>query len=188
MPGKISRILDQTRPVGGEIPPTRGDSPRSPRAKHFGLLLGSSRTMSQAQIRLLRIAFVVGVVTDAAALVPLLSPRMASVIWGFEDSSDPYRFAMGYAAALMAGWTLLLFWAYRDPESRAGVAALTVFVIYGLVAAEVFAVARGTLSVTRMIPTWCLQAALLALFGGAYHYERIRGLWAPSSADPPAGR
>jgi len=50
---------------------------------------------------------------------------------------------MGYSATLMAGWTGLLLWAYRRPLKRPFVAALTVFVIYGLVATEIVAVVRG---------------------------------------------
>lgn len=124
--------------------------------------------------RLLRMAFLAGAVTDALALVPMLSPPMAHVLWGFEEVGGPYRFAMGYAATLMAGWTALLLWAYRRPIERAFVAALTVFVIYGLVATEIAAVAAGHLSAWRMGPTWVVQALLLGLFAGAYHHPAGR--------------
>jgi len=50
------------------------------------------------------------------------------------------------------------------------VAVLTVIVIYGLVATEVMAVVAGQLAWWRMLGTWILQAGLLALFAGAYHY------------------
>ena len=52
-------------------------------------------------------------------------------------------------------------------------AALTVLVIYGLVLTEVAAVTSGALEAWRMVPTWCLQAVLLALFAGAYHYPTL---------------
>jgi hypothetical protein len=118
--------------------------------------------------RLLRLAFLVGAVTDALALVPMLSFRAARLLWGFEGVGGPYRFAMGYGATLMAGWTLLLLWASRRPIERAFVAALTMLVIVGLVATEIAAVASGDLATSRMVPTWALQAVLLALFGAAY--------------------
>lgn len=130
--------------------------------------------MDQGQERILRAAFLAGAITDALALVPMLSPSMARLLWGFEDITGPYRFAMGYGASLMAAWTVLLVWAYRRPLERSFVAALTVFVIYGLVATEIVAVRAGYLSVSRMIPTWCLQAGLLALFAGGYHYPWLR--------------
>jgi hypothetical protein len=126
--------------------------------------------MDDRRAQLLRTAFVAGAVTDAAALVPMLVPSMARLLWGFEDAGGAYRFAMGYGASLMAAWTALLVWAYRRPIERAFVAALTVFVIYGLVATEIVAVASGAMPAWRMAPTWVLQAGLLALFTGAYHY------------------
>jgi len=129
--------------------------------------------MESRRASLLRIAFAAGAVTDALALVPMLFPPMARLLWGFDDASGAYRFAMGYGASLMAGWTGLLVWAYQRPVERAFVAALTVFVIYGLVATEVVAVACGALPVWRMAPTWVLQAALLALFASAYHYPAL---------------
>ena len=126
------------------------------------------------QERLLKTAFLAGTITDALAVLPMLVPEIARLLWGFDDHSHAYRFAMGYAASLMLGWTGLLMWAYRRPIERRFVAALTVFVIYGLALTEVVAVLSGRLAVWRMVPTWCLQGALLCLFGGAYHYHDIR--------------
>jgi hypothetical protein len=124
--------------------------------------------------RLLRAAFLAGAVTDALALVPMLVPPLARLLWGFEDTGGPYRFAMGYGASLMAAWTALLVWAYQRPIERAFVAALTVVVIYGLVATEIVAVVTGVLAAWRMAPTWALQAGLLALFVTAYHHPIAR--------------
>jgi len=137
--------------------------------------------------RLLRTAFLVGAVTDALALIPLLFPPAARLLWGFEDFSGPYQFATGYAASLMLGWTALLVWAYRRPLERAFVAALTVIVIYGLIVTEAVAVVSGHLAVSRMIPTWCLQAALLGLFATAYHYPLVETWFAAERALEPPG-
>ena len=130
--------------------------------------------MPGSEERLLRTAFLVGAVTDAFALVPMLFPPVASLLWGFDVSSGSYRFAMGYGASLMLGWTALLIWAYRRPVERRFVAALTVVVIYGLVLTEVLAVLSGHLEAWRMLPTWCLQALLLGLFASAFHYRALR--------------
>jgi hypothetical protein len=108
----------------------------------------------------------------------MLSPSMAQFFWGFGDLEGPYRFAMGYGASLMAGWTGLLVWAYQRPLERAFVAALTVFVIYGLLATEVAAVVSGAIPAWRMIPTWILQTILLGLFATAYHLPAIDRVWA----------
>ena len=121
-----------------------------------------------SQERPLRIAFLAGALTDAFALVPMLSPSMARLLWGFEHPSGTYVFAMGYGASLMLGWTLLLLWAYQRPLERRVVALLTLVVIAGLVATEVVVVARGDLNARRMIPTWVIQTALVGLFSKAY--------------------
>jgi hypothetical protein len=132
--------------------------------------------MADRRAQLLRTAFLAGAVTDALALIPMLSPPMARLLWGFEDVSGAYRFAMGYGASLMAAWTGLLLWAYQRPIERAFVAALTVLVIYGLVATEIVAVVSGVLPAWRMAPTWGLQAVLLGLFASAYHYPALARL------------
>jgi hypothetical protein len=74
----------------------------------------------------------------------------------------------------MLGWTVLLIWAYQKPLERKAVAALTVLVIYGLVFTEIVAVLTGHIAVWRMLPTWFLQAILLGLFAGGYHYSQLR--------------
>jgi hypothetical protein len=124
--------------------------------------------------RLLRTAFLLGAITDALALIPMLFPPMTKLLWGFEPEAGSYSFAIGYGASLMFGWTLLLLWAYQRPLERRFVAALTVCVIYGLVATEVVAVLQGHMELWRMIPTWCLQSGLLVLFASAYHFSRLR--------------
>ena len=128
------------------------------------------------QEKLLRTAFALGAVTDALAIVPMLFPPMAALLWGFDETSGAYRFAMGYGASLMLGWTVLLVWAWQRPLERAFVAALTVIVIYGLIATEVVAVVSGHLAWWRMAGTWVLQLGLLAMFAGAYHHACVRRL------------
>jgi len=127
--------------------------------------------MKNRQFHLLQAAFAAGAITDALALLPMLFPPLAKVMWGFADESGSYRFAMGYGAALMLGWTGLLMWAYQRPSERRFVALLTILVICGLVMTEIFSVLAGSVSLGRMIPTWVLQAILLALLGIGYHYS-----------------
>src|SRR5512135_1987952 len=119
-------------------------------------------------VRLLQVAFLAGAITDVGALVPMLSPRFADLLWGLHDPSGTYRFAMGYGASLMFGWTLLLLWAYERPMERRFVALLTLVVIAGLVTTEVVAVTRGDIDAARMIPTWVIQAVLAGVFGIGY--------------------
>ena len=130
--------------------------------------------MQDTQARLLRIAFVVGAATDALAVMPMLSPALARFLWGFANQSGPYQFAMGYGASLMLGWTGLLAWAYRKPIERRFIAVLTMLVICGLAVTELIAVLSGDMTLTQMVPTWCLQAVLLALFLIGYYYPALR--------------
>lgn len=120
--------------------------------------------MVESSERLLRIAFLAGALTDALAVVPMLMPRVASLVWGVEKPFGDSILATGYGVALMSGWTILLLWAGRRPVERRGVAALTILVICGLMLTEVTAVVSGAVAASRMTATWLLQAALLFLF------------------------
>jgi hypothetical protein len=140
------------------------------------LMAREERSIAASQERWLRRAFLAGAVTDGLALVPMLIPAMARLFWGFDDQSGAYRFAMGYGASLMLGWTMLLVWAWRRPLERAFVAALTVVVIYGLIATEIVAVVGGHLAWSRMVGTWALQLVLLGMFAGGYHHRGLRRL------------
>ena len=130
--------------------------------------------MQETQARLLRIVFLVGAVTDALAVLPMLSSAFARMLWGFAGQGGPYQFAMGYGASLMLGWTGLLLWAYRKPIERRFIAVLTMFVICGLAVSELSAVLAGHITLGRAIPTWCLQAILLALFVIGYCFPALR--------------
>lgn len=127
-----------------------------------------------SQEKVLQVAFLVGAITDALAILPMLIPPLANLLWGFEDMSGAYQFAMGYGASLMLGWTALLIWAYQKPMERKMVAALTVLVVWGLVLTEIVAVISGNLAAWRMLPTWILQTILLCLFAGGFHYSELR--------------
>jgi hypothetical protein len=124
------------------------------------------------EARVLRAVFLAGAVTDAVALLPMLLPSLATVLWGLRDASESYRLAMRCAASLMLGWTLLLVWASRRPLERYVVAPLTVLVISGIVVSEIAGAAAGVVDAWRVVPTWCLQVILLVLFAWASYAGR----------------
>jgi uncharacterized membrane protein len=97
----------------------------------------------ERQEKFLRSAFLAGAITDGLVVLPMLSPTLASILWDFADMSGSYRFAMGYGASLMFGWTVLLLRAYQKPQDRKFVTALTVLVISGLAFTEMAAVLTG---------------------------------------------
>lgn len=112
---------------------------------------------------LMRVAFLVGAVTDGLAIIPMLSRRVGAALFGGDPTRDSpaYRFAMGIAASLMTGWTLLLLWAALEPIGRRGVLLLTVFpVITGIVAATVIAIRHNIVARARVQPPWIHLAAV----------------------------
>jgi hypothetical protein len=124
------------------------------------------------EARVLRAVFLAGAVTDAVALLPMLLPSFATLLWGLRDVSDSYQLAMRCAASLMLGWTLLLVWASRRPLERHVVAPFTVLVVGGIVVSEIAGAVAGVVDAWRVVPTWCLQAILLVLFAWASYVGR----------------
>lgn len=118
--------------------------------------------------RWLRGAFLAGAFTDALVLIPLLHPGIARLLWDIQTGGGAQRFVAHSAAALMAGWTMLLWWASRRPLERRDVAVLTLVVIAGLILDEVAAVTESVVPMNKMIPTWVVQFVLVGGFSGAY--------------------
>jgi hypothetical protein len=88
---------------------------------------------------------------------------VGAALFGGDPTRDSpaYRFAMGIAASLMTGWTLLLLWAALEPIGRRGVLLLTVFpVITGIVAATVIAIRHNIVARARVQPPWIHLAAV----------------------------
>lgn len=119
----------------------------------------------------LRLSYWIGAVTDGLSVIPLLSPRVGNFLFGRDDfvPGPEYRYAMGIAASLMAGWTLLLIWADRKPLARKGILPLTVFpVVLGLFTVQIFGVINGFLAVERVVYLWLHLTAVSALFIFSY--------------------
>ncbi|MBC8403069.1 MAG: hypothetical protein H8E14_16400 [Candidatus Marinimicrobia bacterium] len=125
---------------------------------------------NQAEKRL-QLAFAAGAITDGLAIIPMLCPYMAKLLWGFDSFSGQYFFAMGYAASLMLGWTVLLIWAYNNPIERRFVALLTLVVIAGLFLTEIAIILAGAIDLINIIPTFAIQIVLTYLFLTGYLYS-----------------
>jgi hypothetical protein len=118
---------------------------------------------SETVTLLARIAFLVAAVTDALALIPMLIPRVGTALFGGDPSrtTPDYRYAMNLAAALMAGWTVLLFWGAAQPMERRDMLLIVVCPsILGIVFASVAAARRGVIKARRMVPLWIHLAVL----------------------------
>ncbi len=117
----------------------------------------------------LKIAFLAAVV-DGLAAIAMLTPGLSPLVWGLPGLGGEVRFAMGYGASLMLGWTALLLWAARRPRERRFVALLTaVPVISGLVLTEIWAVTSGLVALTHLLPMLVMQSAAMGMFGLLYH-------------------
>ncbi len=120
----------------------------------------------ETAVLLVRIAFLVGAITDGLAIIPMLSRRVGVALFGGDASrnSADYRYAMGVGASLMAGWTMLLLWAAASPIERRAVLLLTIFpVVTGIFVATGVAARRGVLRASRVVPLW-IHLGLVSLF------------------------
>ena len=122
----------------------------------------------------LKLSFLVGMITDALALIPMLFPSIAKIFWGFDNFTGIYYFAMGYGASLMLAWTMLLYWAYRKPLERRYIALFTSLIILGFAITEIVAVCNNYVLLSKVIPSFILQAILLTLFNYSFFISRNR--------------
>lgn len=116
----------------------------------------------------LKCSFLIGAITDALALIPMLCPSVTKIMWGFDSFSHSYYFAMGYGASLMFAWTILLIWAFMKPLTRRFVALLTDIVIIGLITTETTMIILGFMDIRKLMPTIVLQFILFVLFGFSF--------------------
>jgi Na+/pantothenate symporter len=103
----------------------------------------------------------------------LLQP-MAKIFWGFSDFTGIYYFAMGYGASLMLAWTILLYWAYRKPMERRYVALLTSLILACFVVTEIVAISNNYIQLSKVVPSFVLQAILLIIFNYSFIISRNR--------------
>jgi hypothetical protein len=133
------------------------------------------KTEVNHRLLVLRAAFWMGAVLDAAMLPPMLVPSIGGAMFGIADfhPGPEYRYAMYVGAALMAGWTALLVWADRKPVERRDVILLTLFpVMAGLIGASIYAALSGLVTPEGILPIFILQISLTVFFLGAYIISR----------------
>ncbi len=107
-------------------------------------------------------AYWLGVIVDGFWALALVCPPLFGLLTGRPDFEPDLRFrlTMGIAASLMAGWTLLLAWASRNPVERRGVLLLTACpVITGLAVVTVVGIVSGGAS------NYWILGKLVLLFG-----------------------
>jgi hypothetical protein len=124
----------------------------------------------------LKVSFIIGVIIDGLSLIPMLSPWAGGVIWGFTDFTGIYYFAMGMGASLMLAWTILLYWAYRQPLERRYIALFTIVILIGIVITEIVSLSQGYIELSKVLGTLVMQAVLLALYSYSFAISGGRGV------------
>jgi hypothetical protein len=122
----------------------------------------------------LRFSYWAGALLDLAAGVMMLIPALFAFMNKppvFQPGLD-YRYAMGMGAALMFAWTVLLIWADRKPLERKGILPITLLVVVGEVATQMWGIASGFVPLLPLIPTFGMQVVLSALFLFSYFNAR----------------
>ncbi len=90
---------------------------------------------SDKRIRFIKAVYWVGIIADAFWAVILLFPSLYFRITGMQGAAPDLqmRLIMAIGGMLMLGWTVLLFWAKKEPIERRGLILITAFpVLFGL--------------------------------------------------------
>jgi hypothetical protein len=126
----------------------------------------------------LRISYWTGAIIDALACIPLVNSKVWAAINHVPNfqASVEFRYAQFFAAVFMAGWTILLVWADRNPLERRGVLAITAFpVVVGLNSARYFFLYQGGMVADAVTPLGIiLPVTLFVLFLFSY-FNSMRG-------------
>jgi hypothetical protein len=123
-------------------------------------------------VKVLKLAYLLGAITDLLVFLMMVFPQFATAFWGIEGFTEEYYFAMGMGAPLMFAWTLLLLWAYKEPIERRFVAPLTILVIIGIAITNTIMTTRGLFTTTGIIPSFIIQGILLLAFSVGYVFTK----------------
>jgi hypothetical protein len=116
----------------------------------------------------LKVSFMIGVIVDGLSLIPMLIPWAAGIIWGFNDFTGIYYFAMGMGASLMLAWTLLLYWAYCKPSERRYIALFTIIILIGIIITEIVSLSQDYVQLSKLLGTLIMQVVLVVLYSYSF--------------------
>jgi hypothetical protein len=133
----------------------------------------TNRTRREASmtnsIRWLRVSYWWGIIADGLMAVLMLLPARFAALMNVDIASmRDFGYGMGLGAPLMVGWTVLLFWADREPLARKDILPLTLVVVAGYIAFEVYSIGTGYASLAVTIPVLGMQTAMSAMFIFSY--------------------
>ena len=109
-----------------------------------------------------------GIAADALWAVALFVPQVFGALTGNPDFNPDRdsRLTMAIGGVLMAGWTILLLWAVRDPIQRRFVILLTAFpVVFGFFTIALIQVLEGNaFQIWILFKTMVLFVSMIASY------------------------
>ncbi len=117
-----------------------------------------------------RLAYWAGIIADLVVALYMLFPQWDSRLFGAKIVSSPI-FGLGIrrGAALMIGWTVLLFWADRKPIERRDVLLITICpVMIGSLAYLGYAWLSGLTSPSVAVSNLIIEAVFIIIFAVGY--------------------
>jgi hypothetical protein len=118
----------------------------------------------------LRIGYWAGALLDFIAAFIMVFPSLFLVInqpSAFQADFE-YRYAMGTGTPLMIGWAVLLVWADQKPVERMGVLPITLLVVVGEIAVQIWGIWGGFVPFSTLRLTFVMQAFLVTVFLFSY--------------------
>ena len=116
---------------------------------------------------LIKLPYWLGIGADALWVVGLLFPSVYAMLVGSPDF-DPdiqVRLIMGVGGSLMAGWTMLLLWAVRQPIERRAVSLLTAFpVVFGISIVTLIGFLNGSTPLWLLVKTMVLFVLMITSY------------------------
>ncbi|MBD3341494.1 MAG: hypothetical protein GF353_20490 [Candidatus Lokiarchaeota archaeon] len=125
--------------------------------------------------KLIKAVYLYGAALDGLmSLLMTISMFFPTVIIPYSSFSKEYQFAMGWAAALMFGWTVLLFWGHFKPIERKSVLLMTIFpVVIGLTLTSMYVDLLGLLQIWLYQLIGCIGPLIIA-FSLALRIDKSR--------------
>lgn len=121
----------------------------------------------------LRLCYWWGIIADAVMAVLMFFPKHYLGFMNVSLAPDSgVRYGLLNGAPLMIGWTILLFWADRKPVERKAILLLTLPVIAGYVAVEVYALCAGWAELRQTLFLLLQQIGMSAVFVVSYRNAR----------------
>lgn len=129
------------------------------------------------RLLLIKTAYWLGIIADAIWAVGLLFPQIFGILTCATDFSPnlQLRLIMSIGGILMAGWTILLIWAVRNPIDRRFIILLTAIVVAGLFIVALIGYSEGNKSnIWILIKNSILFIFMVTSYILANKYEKMQ--------------